>query len=193
MPRTTPSRGHPATPHEKASPAAILCTCARMRLRHAGVARRIALLPHDEPLREASDFDIPSDLFIYIPDARLKCLSSDVPTMVACYMGLEDPLLVEHRAYVYKDRDTTRGEPLSLCGFVWPLAFALYGIGARALCAPRRDRGCSTPSFSTRPLSHWRALRAATTGRHQGDSGGQASGGGAARSRDRRTCLLSRH
>ena len=35
------------------------------------------------------------------------------------------------------------------------------------------------------PLRHWQALRAATTGRHQGDSGGQAPGGGAARSRDR--------
>ena len=80
-----------------------------MRFRHAGVARRMALLPHDEPLREAFDLDIPSDLFITIPDARLKCSSLDVPTVVACYMGLEDPLLVEHRAHVFKDRNTTRG------------------------------------------------------------------------------------
>ena len=48
-----------------------------MRLRHAGAARRMALLPHDEPLREAFDLDIPSDFFITIPDARLKCSSLD--------------------------------------------------------------------------------------------------------------------
>ena len=30
------------------------------------------------------------------------------------------------------------------------------------------------------PLRHWKARHAATTGRHQGDSGGQAPGGGAA-------------
>ena len=36
------------------------------------------------------------------------------------------------------------------------------------------------------PLRHWPVLRAATTGRHQGDAGGQAPGGGAARSRNRR-------
>ena len=86
-----------------------LCTRARMRLRHAGAARRMALLPHDDPLREAFDLDIPSDFFITIPDARLKCSSLDVPTMVACYMGIEDPLLVEHRTHVFKDRNTTRG------------------------------------------------------------------------------------
>ena len=40
------------------------CTRARMRLRHAGVARRMALLPHDEPLKEAFDLGIPSDFFI---------------------------------------------------------------------------------------------------------------------------------
>ena len=85
------------------------CTRARMRLRHAGAVRRSkALLPHDEALREAFDLDIPSDFFITIPDARLKCLSLDVPTMVACYMGLEDPLLVEHRARVFKDRNTAQ-------------------------------------------------------------------------------------
>ena len=66
------------------------CTRARMRLRHAGAARRMVLLPHDEPFRESFDLDIPSDFFITILDARLKCLSLDVPTMVACYMGLED-------------------------------------------------------------------------------------------------------
>ena len=61
------------------------CTRARMRLRHAGVVRRsMALLPHDEALREAFDLDIPSDFFITIPDARLKCSSLDVPTVVAC-------------------------------------------------------------------------------------------------------------
>ena len=53
------------------------CTRSRMRLRHAGVARRMALLPHAEPLREAFDLDIPSDFFITIPDARLKCSSLD--------------------------------------------------------------------------------------------------------------------
>ena len=42
------------------------CTRARMRLRHAGAARRMALLSHDEPLREAFDLDIPSDFFITI-------------------------------------------------------------------------------------------------------------------------------
>ena len=81
-----------------------------MPLRHAGVARRMALLPHDEPLRESFDLHIPADFFIATPDARLKCLSLDVPTMVACYMGLEDPLLVEHQAHVFKDRNTTRGD-----------------------------------------------------------------------------------
>ena len=29
--------------------------------------------------------------------------------MVACYMGIEDPLLVELRTHVFKDRDSTRG------------------------------------------------------------------------------------
>ena len=29
--------------------------------------------------------------------------------LVACYMGLEDPLLVKHRTHVFKDRNTTRG------------------------------------------------------------------------------------
>jgi len=98
------------------------CTRARMRLRHAGVARRMALLPHDEPLKEAFDLDIPPDFFTTIPDARLKCSSLDASAMVACYMGLEDPLLVEHRthvdedpllvehrAHVFKDRNTSRG------------------------------------------------------------------------------------
>ena len=85
------------------------CTRARMRLRHAEVARRMARLPHDEPLREAVDLDVPPDFFITIPDARLKCSSLDVPTMVACYMGHEDPLLVEHWTHVFKDRNTTRG------------------------------------------------------------------------------------
>jgi len=80
-----------------------------MRLWHAGATRRMALLPHDEPLRVAFDLDIPSDFFITTPDERLKCSSLDVPTMAACYMGLEDPLLVEHRAHVFKDRNTTRG------------------------------------------------------------------------------------
>jgi len=47
--------------------------------------------------------------FITIPDARLKCSSLDVPTMAACYTGIEDPLLVEHRAHVLKDRNTARG------------------------------------------------------------------------------------
>ena len=56
--------------------------------------------------------DIPSDFFITIPDARLKCSSLDVPTMVACYMGLEDPLLVEHQTRVFKDRNTSRGTTL---------------------------------------------------------------------------------
>ena len=69
----------------------------------------MALLPHDEPLREAFDLDIPSEFFITIPDARLKCSSLDVPAMVACYTGLEDPLLVEHRTHVFKDRNTKRG------------------------------------------------------------------------------------
>ena len=69
----------------------------------------MAQLPHDEPLREAFDLDIPSDFFITISDARLKCSSLEVPTMVACYMGLEDPLLVVHRTLVFKDRNTTRG------------------------------------------------------------------------------------
>jgi len=55
-----------------------------MRLWHAGAARRMALLPYDEPLREAFDLGIPSDFFITIPDARLKCSSLDVPTVVAC-------------------------------------------------------------------------------------------------------------
>ena len=72
----------------------------------------MALLPHDDPLREAFDLDIPSDFFITIPDARLKCSSLDVPTMVACYMGLEDLLLVEHRTRVSKDRNTSRGTTL---------------------------------------------------------------------------------
>ena len=69
----------------------------------------MALLPHDDPFRGAFDLDIPSDFFITIPDAKLKCSSLDVPTMVACYLGIEDPLLVEHRTHVFKDRNTTRG------------------------------------------------------------------------------------
>ena len=36
------------------------------------------------------------------------------------------------------------------------------------------------------PLRHWHALRAAATGGHQGDPGGQAPGGGAARDRGSR-------
>ena len=56
--------------------------------------------------------DIPPAFFTTIPDARLKCSSLDVPTVVACYMGLEDPLLVEHRARVFKDRNTSRGTTL---------------------------------------------------------------------------------
>ena len=70
----------------------------------------MALLPHNDPLREAFDLDIPSDFFITIPDARLKCSSLDVPTMVACYMGIEDPLLVEHRTHVFMDRNSTQGD-----------------------------------------------------------------------------------
>jgi len=85
------------------------CTRARMRLRHADVARRMALLRHDEPLREAFDLDIPPDFFTTIPDARFKYSSLDVPTMVACYMGLEDPLLVEHRT-MYSRTGTRHGE-----------------------------------------------------------------------------------
>jgi len=56
--------------------------------------------------------------------------------MVACYMGLEDLLLVEHRAHVFKDRNTTRGElfcsvdpygrSLSLCMGPEHARFALH-------------------------------------------------------------------
>ena len=46
-----------------------------------------------------------------------------------------------------------------------------------------QDRAGWHKLVTTPPLRHWQARRAATTGRHQGNPGGQAPGGGAARSR----------
>ena len=57
--------------------------------------------------------------------------------------------------------------------------------GFRRVGTPGAGPRRVTKVRSNTPLRHWQAFRAATTERHRGDSGGQAPGGGAARSRDR--------
>ena len=58
--------------------------------------------------------------------------------------------------------------------------------GVRQVDTPSAEPHRVAQACNHAPLRHWQALRAATAGRHHGDSGGQAPGGGSARSRDRR-------
>ena len=69
----------------------------------------MALLDPTEPLRQAWDVDIPGNFFTSLPTPETRASGMEVCSMVAIYMGIEDPPLVHHKGFVFRDRNSTRG------------------------------------------------------------------------------------
>ena len=86
-----------------------LCTRARFRHRHTGVAARMLLLRRGDPRRVAWDAQIPGAAFTTLPTVSLRASGQEFCSVVAMYMGIPDPLLAQHEGTVFMDRASKSG------------------------------------------------------------------------------------
>ena len=69
----------------------------------------MALLNPMDPLRQAWNVDIPGNFFTSIPTPEMRTSDMEVCSIMAIYMGIEDPFLVDRKKLVFRGRDSTGG------------------------------------------------------------------------------------